>query len=62
MIGEQGASAYWVARDRALEERLHRVIDARQTSGHWDRVPFEMRSRTERRRADTATKFLEGGQ
>ena len=59
MIAEHGDSAYWIARDRALEQRLHRVIDADRTSEHWDRVRFEIRKRSGGRGPDTATKLLE---
>jgi hypothetical protein len=59
MIAEHGDSAYWVARDRALELRLHKVIDADRTPEHWDRVRFEIRKRSGGRGVDTATKYLE---
>lgn len=59
MIAEFGDSAYWIARDRALEQRLHRIIDAERTSAHWDRVRFEIRRRCGQKQADTATKYLE---
>ena len=60
MIAEHGDSAYWVARDRALEERLHKIIDADRTADHWNRVRFEIRRRIRRRGTDVATKYLEG--
>ncbi len=59
MIAELGDSAYWVARDRALELRLHKIVDAGRTSEDWDRVRFEIRKRMGRGGADTATKLLE---
>ena len=59
MITELGDSAYWVARDRALELRLHKIVDAERTPEHWDRVRFEIRKRTGNHGADTATKLLE---
>jgi hypothetical protein len=59
MIAEYGDSAYWVARDRALELRLHKIIDAERTPEHWDRVRFQIRKRTPRRGADAATRLLE---
>jgi hypothetical protein len=62
MIAEHGDSAYWVARDRALEERLHKIIDAERTADHWNRVRFEIRRRMPVRGADVATKYLDGGQ
>jgi hypothetical protein len=60
IITEHGESAYWVALDRALELRLHKVIDAERTPEHWDRVRFEIRKRSGGRGADTATKFIGG--
>jgi hypothetical protein len=45
MIAEFGDSAYWVARDRALEFRLHKVVDPDRTPEHWDEVRFEIRRR-----------------
>jgi hypothetical protein len=60
MIAEFGDSAYQVARDRALEQRLHKIIDAERTYEHWDRVRFRVRKRTGRQCADTVTKLLEG--
>ncbi len=60
MIAEHGDSAYWVARDRALELRLHKVVDADRTPEHWDRVRFEIRERSPRQGADTATRLIEG--
>ncbi|WP_294537703.1 hypothetical protein [uncultured Rhodoblastus sp.] len=60
LIAEHGNSAYWVARDRALELRLHKVIDAKRTPEHWDRVRFQIRKRSARLRADTATKLIKG--
>jgi len=59
MITELGDSAYWVARDRALELRLHKIVDAERTPEHWDRVRFEIRKRTGNHGTDTATKLLE---
>ena len=59
MIAEFGASAYHVARDRALEQRLHKIVDAERTPEHWDRVRFEIRKRTGNHGTDTATKLLE---
>ena len=59
MIADYGESAYWVARDRALEERLYKVIDAEKTSEHWDQVRFEIRRRQRLGGDDTATRFLE---
>jgi hypothetical protein len=59
MIAEFGDSAYWVARDRALELRLHKIIDAERTPEHWDRVRFQIGKRSSRRGGDTATKLLE---
>ena len=61
MVAEHGDSAYWVARDRALELRLHRIIDADRTPEHWDRVRFEIRKRIGVRPADTGTRYLEEG-
>jgi hypothetical protein len=58
MIAEHGDSAYWVARDRALEERLHKIIDADKTTDHWNRVRFEIRRRMRLHGADVATKYL----
>ena len=58
MIAEHGDSAYWIARDRALEFRLHKIVDAERTSEHWDRVRFEIRKRSGVRSTDTATKLL----
>jgi hypothetical protein len=60
MISEFGDSAYWVARDRALEQRLYKIVDAERTPEHWNRVRFEIQKRTGSRGADTATRFLEG--
>ncbi len=60
MIAEHGDSAYWVARDRALEQRLHKIVDTERTSEHWDRVRFEIRKRTGQQFADTANRFIEG--
>ena len=59
MIAAHGDSAYWVARDRALELRLHKVIDADRTPEHWDLVRFQIRKRSGGRGPDTATKLLE---
>jgi hypothetical protein len=59
MIAEFGDSAYWVARDRALEFRLHKIVDPERTSDYWDRVRFRIQKRTGRRGADPATKLLE---
>ena len=59
MITELGDSAYWVARDRALELRLHKIVDAERTPEHWDRVRFEIRKRAGGRVSDTATRLLE---
>jgi hypothetical protein len=59
MIAEHGESAYWVARDRALELKLHKVIDADRTPEYWDRVRFEIRKRSPRQGPDTATRLLE---
>lgn len=59
MIAEHGASAYWVARDRALEFRLHKVVDPERTPEHWDAVRFEIKRRQRLRGGDTATRFLE---
>lgn len=61
MIAEFGDSAYHVTRDRALEQRLHKIVDAERTPEHWNLVRFEIRKRTGRRQADTATKYLGGG-
>ncbi len=61
MIAEHGDSAYWVARDRALEGRLYKIIDAERTSDHWDQVRFEIRRRTGLRTTDAATKYLGDG-
>jgi len=61
MIAEFGASAYHVARDRALEQRLHKIVDAERTPEHWNLVRFEIRKRTGRQDADTATRYLEDG-
>lgn len=58
MIAEHGDSAYWVARDRALEFRLHKVVDPDRTPDHWDAVRFEIRRRQGRGGADTATRLL----
>lgn len=60
MIAKHGDSAYWVARDRALEQRLHKIVDAERTSEQWDRVRFEIRKRTGQQRAETANRFIEG--
>lgn len=59
LIVEYGDSAYHVARDRALETRLYKTIDAERTSEYWDRVRFEIRKRTGQQGLDTATKYLE---
>jgi hypothetical protein len=59
MIAEFGDSAYWVARDRALELRLHNILDAERSSEYWNLVRFEIRRRTGRRGADTASQLLE---
>jgi hypothetical protein len=59
MITEFGDSAYWVARDRALELRLHNILDAERSSEHWNLVRFEIRRRTGVRPADTGTRYLE---
>ena len=59
MIAEHGDSAYWVARDRALEFRLHKVVDADRTPEHWDQVRFEIRRRQRRGGEDVATRLLE---
>ena len=61
MIAEHGDSAYWVARDRALEERLYKIIDADRSTDHWNRVRYEIRRRMRLRGADVATKYLGGG-
>jgi hypothetical protein len=59
MIAEYGDSAYHVARDRALELRLHKVIEAERPPEHWNLVRFEIRKRTGRQGADTATRLLQ---
>jgi len=46
MIIEHGDSAYWVARDRALEPRLHKVANDENMTAHWDLVRFEIRRRS----------------
>ena len=61
MIAEFGASACHVARDRALEQRLHKIVDADRSPEHWNLVRFEIRKRTGRQAIDTATKYLEDG-
>jgi hypothetical protein len=58
-IAKHGASAYWVARDSALEFRLHKVVDADRTPEYWDAVRFEIRRRQRHDALDTATRFLE---
>ena len=58
MIAEHGDSAYWVARDRALEGRLYKVVDAERTPEHWNKVRFEIRRRTGLQKTDAATKYL----
>jgi hypothetical protein len=60
MIEQYGGSAYHVARDRALEQRLHKIIDADRTPEHWDQVRFAIRKRLRRKVIDTATKYLRG--
>lgn len=62
MIAEHGESAYWVARDRALEERLHKVIDAERTLEYWDQERFEIRRRQRLGGGDTASRYLEDRQ
>ena len=59
MIAEHGDSAYHVARDRALELRLHKIVDAERSPEHWNLVRFEIRKRTGRQGADTATRLLQ---
>jgi hypothetical protein len=59
MIGEHGDSAYWVARDRALEFRLHKVVDPDRTPEYWDEVRFEIRRRQGLPGGDSATRWLE---
>jgi hypothetical protein len=59
-IAEHGASAYWVARDRALEFRLYKVVDPDRTPEHWDAVRFEIGRRQACGAPDTATRLLEG--
>ena len=59
MIAEHGDSAYWFARDRSLEFRLHKVVDPDRTPEYWDAVRFEIRRRQGRDAADTATRLLE---
>jgi hypothetical protein len=61
MIAEFGASAYYVVRDRALEHRLHKIVDVERTPEHWNLVRFEIRKRTGRQDADVATKYLGDG-
>lgn len=60
MIEQYGHSAYHVARDRALEQQLHKIIDAHRTSEHWNQVRFAIRKRLRRQVIDTATKYLRG--
>jgi hypothetical protein len=59
MIEQFGGSAYHVARDRALEQRLHKIVDAERTSEHWNQVRFEIRKRTNPQGAETASKYRE---
>lgn len=59
LIAEFGESAYHEARDRALSERLYKIIDAGCTSEHWNQVRFEIRRRMARKSTDTATRYLE---
>ena len=59
MIAEHGDSAYWVARDRALEFRLHKFVDPDRTSDYWDQVRFEIRRRQRRVGGAVATRRLE---
>ena len=59
IITEHGDSAYWVARDRALEFRLHKVVDPDRTPDYWDQVRFEIRRRQRRVGGDVASRLLE---
>jgi hypothetical protein len=59
LMEEFGTSAYHVARDRSLEQRLYKVVDPDRTPEHWDKVRFAIRKRMGRERSDTATKYLE---
>lgn len=59
MIAEYGDAAYHEARDRALSERLYKIVDADRTPKHWNQVRFEIRRRMARKSTDTATHYLE---
>ncbi|WP_296710959.1 hypothetical protein [Rhodoblastus sp.] len=58
LIAERGDAAYHVARSRALEYRLHKVVDPDRTPDHWDRVRFAIRCLQPAKDADTATRYL----
>jgi hypothetical protein len=59
LIAEHGDAAYHIARDRALSERLYKIIDAERSSEQWNQVRFEIRRRQGRRSSDTGTRYLE---
>jgi hypothetical protein len=58
LIAAHGDSAYHVARDRALECRLYKVVDPERTPEHWDKIRFAIRKR-QPQRLDTASRYLE---
>lgn len=60
LIAEYGDSAYHEARDRALSERLYKIIDAERTPAHWNQVRFEIRRRMAPKSPDTASRYLDG--
>lgn len=60
LIAAFGEQAYFVARERAREERQSgKVLDANRAAGHWDRVRREIGNRTGRDQLDTATRYSE---